>query len=92
MLQKDLASRLTTAGLDVTIRHGTPVDTILREATLWPADLLVVGSHGKSWAQRLLLGSVTEKVLNHLPTSVLVMPVPKRQPLMMPLAEMAALG
>ena len=35
----------------------------------------MIGSHGKSWAQRVLLGSVTERVLNHLPTSLLVAPV-----------------
>jgi len=34
----------------------------------------VVGSHGKGLAQRLLLGSVTEQLLNHLPTSLLVVP------------------
>jgi nucleotide-binding universal stress UspA family protein len=74
-LQKDLGPRLETWGGSLTIRHGSPVATILREATLWPAGLLVVGSHGKTWAQRLLLGSVTEKLLNHLPASVLVVPV-----------------
>lgn len=56
------------------VRHGMAVDTILREATDWRADLLVVGSHGKGWAERMLVGSVTERLLNHLPTSVLVVP------------------
>jgi nucleotide-binding universal stress UspA family protein len=57
------------------IRHGAVVDTLLREASEWRADVLVVGSHGKGWAQRLLLGSVTESLINHLPTSLLVAPV-----------------
>lgn len=57
------------------VRHGTVVDTLLREATDWNADVLVVGSHGKGWAQRLLLGSVTEQLINQLPTSLLVAPV-----------------
>jgi nucleotide-binding universal stress UspA family protein len=51
------------------------VDTLLREASEWQADVLVVGSHGKGWAQRVLLGSVTERLINHLPTSLLVAPV-----------------
>ncbi|MGH7519897.1 MAG: universal stress protein [Gemmatimonadales bacterium] len=57
------------------VRHGTVVDTLLREATGWNADVLVVGSHGKGWAQRVLLGSVTEQLINQLPTSLLVAPV-----------------
>jgi nucleotide-binding universal stress UspA family protein len=51
------------------------VETLLREASDWQADVLVVGSHGKGWAQRVLLGSVTERLINHLPTSLLVAPV-----------------
>jgi len=36
---------------------------------------LVVGSHGKGWAERALVGSVTEQLLNHLPLSLVVVPV-----------------
>jgi len=36
---------------------------ILRRAEELPADLIVMGTHGRSGFQRLLLGSVTEKVL-----------------------------
>jgi nucleotide-binding universal stress UspA family protein len=39
------------------------------------ADLLVLGSHGRGWVDRLLIGSVTERLLNRLPTSILVIPV-----------------
>jgi nucleotide-binding universal stress UspA family protein len=57
------------------IRYGMPVDTILGEAGGWPADLVVVGSHGKGWVDRVLIGSVTERLLNQLPMSLLVVPV-----------------
>jgi nucleotide-binding universal stress UspA family protein len=50
------------------------VDAILRETAESQADLLVVGSHGKGWAQRWLVGSVTEQLLNHRPTALLVVP------------------
>jgi nucleotide-binding universal stress UspA family protein len=67
-------------GVERIVRHGMVVETLLREATDWSADLLVVGSHGKGWAQRILLGSVTERLLNDLPTSLLVAPVGARVP------------
>ena len=59
------------------IREGNPFDTIVDEAAAWRADVIVVGSHGKGWVDRLLIGSVTEDLLNNLPCAVLVVPVPK---------------
>lgn len=56
-------------------RYGTAVEAISQEVADWDADLVVVGSHGKGWVDRLLVGSVTERLLNRLPTSVLVVPV-----------------
>jgi len=43
---------------------------------------VVVGSHGKGWVDRLLLGSTTERLLDQLPASLLVVPAPpgKRRP------------
>ncbi len=64
-----------TPGVEKIVRHGTVVDTVMREAADWRADIVVVGSHGKGWAQRVLLGSVTESLVNQLPTSLLVAPV-----------------
>jgi len=57
------------------MREGVPFDTIVSEATAWKADVIVVGSHGKGWVDRLLIGSVTEDLLNNLPCAVLVVPV-----------------
>jgi nucleotide-binding universal stress UspA family protein len=53
---------------------GVPSRAICEEAQAWEADLIVVGSHGKGWVDRVLLGSTTERLLNRLPTSVLVVP------------------
>ena len=64
---------------DVVVRHGVADDTVAAEVEEWKADLLVVGSHGKGWVDRLLVGSTTERLLNHLPTSTLVVPVPAPQ-------------
>ena len=74
-LERDIWPLVKTNGVAKLVRHGTVVDTLLREATEWRADVLVVGSHGKGWAQRVLLGSVTERLINQLPASLLVAPV-----------------
>lgn len=74
MLAQDVWPAIRTPGVEKFVRHGMAVETILREVTDWRADLLVVGSHGKGWAERMLVGSVTERLINHLPTSLLVVP------------------
>jgi nucleotide-binding universal stress UspA family protein len=58
------------------IRPGSAPLALADEVAEWGADLLVVGKQGRGWVDRLLLGSVTERLLNHLPTSLLVVPVP----------------
>jgi len=47
---------------------------ILVHATRLPADLIVMGTHGRSGFQRLMLGSVTEKVLRKARAPVLTVP------------------
>jgi nucleotide-binding universal stress UspA family protein len=54
------------------LRHTTPEAGIAGEAKSWEADLVVVGSHGKGFVQRMLVGSVTERLLHHLPAPLLL--------------------
>lgn len=53
------------------LRDGDPWREIVREAETLPADLIVMGTHGRSGFEHLLLGSVTEKVLRRAPCPVL---------------------
>jgi nucleotide-binding universal stress UspA family protein len=57
------------------VRRGSAARTIADEAASWGADVVVVGSHGKGWVDRVLLGSTTERLLNRLPCSMLVIPI-----------------
>jgi nucleotide-binding universal stress UspA family protein len=74
LLQREVWPLVQASGAQTVVRYGPAVETILGETAEWNADLLIVGSHGKGWAERMLVGSVTERLLNHLPTSVLVVP------------------
>ncbi len=56
------------------IRIGEPADEILCEAVEWPAELLVLGTHGRSGVHRFLMGSVAGAVLRGAPCNVLVVP------------------
>lgn len=47
-------------------------DIIAEEAQSWPADLIVVGSHGRRGVRRLFLGSVAEGVSRVATTPVLL--------------------
>jgi nucleotide-binding universal stress UspA family protein len=54
------------------IQVGKPVSEIVQAAKDWPADMIVLGSHGRGGIRRLLLGSVAEGVMRHAPCPVLV--------------------
>src|SRR5437879_3957376 len=74
MVARDIWPLIRAPGVDTLLRHGAALETVEREASEWRADLLVVGSHGKGSVKRMVVGSVTERLINHLPTSLLVVP------------------
>lgn len=47
-------------------------DVVAADAEAWPADLIVVGSHGRRGVRRLFLGSVAEAVARTASTPVLL--------------------
>lgn len=74
------ATQLTTSAAETLKQKGLTVDSAVRdgdarsvivdEARNWPADLIVLGSHGYTGIKRLLLGSVALSVVSHAPCSV----------------------
>jgi nucleotide-binding universal stress UspA family protein len=65
---------LEGAGLEVTARaeRGDPREVLIEAARRERADLIVVGSHGRTGIAKLLIGSVASHVVAHAPCSVLV--------------------
>lgn len=53
------------------IRWGRPSDTIVDTAARHKASLIVVGTHGRSALEKLLLGSTAERILRLAPVPVL---------------------
>jgi nucleotide-binding universal stress UspA family protein len=51
---------------------GRAADEIVRQAKEWPADLIVMGTHGRRGLKRLVMGSDAELVLRHSPVPLLL--------------------
>jgi nucleotide-binding universal stress UspA family protein len=68
------SERLRNAGWagSTLLRSGHPADEIVRAADELDIDLVVVGSHGLTGIKRYLLGSVSSRVLEYAPCSVLI--------------------
>ncbi len=60
--------------INAIVREGDIAGEILEQATIMKADLLVIGTHGRSGFERLLLGSVAERVLRKASCPVVTVP------------------
>jgi nucleotide-binding universal stress UspA family protein len=58
--------------VDVVARWGNPIEEILRTARRAPADLVVLGAKGHSGLSIMLLGSVSQGVVQHSTLPVLI--------------------
>ncbi len=66
-LEKEIKCRVKTL-----VRYGNPVKEILRVAEEEDVSLIVVGSHGRSNFEEVLLGSVSEELVRRAKAPVLV--------------------
>jgi len=72
-LLRKLKDRGERARIDVTteVRLGDVDLGILHAVKAWKADLVVMGTHGRRGFERLVLGSVTERMVRHCPVPLL---------------------
>jgi nucleotide-binding universal stress UspA family protein len=84
-LLREAGEQLLAAARAQVEAAGVPVDTVLvdslngrlcdhvsAQARDWPADLVVIGTHGRRGVGRMLLGSDAEQVVRHAPVPVLL--------------------
>lgn len=74
------AQKLRGAGFDVDPRvlQGDPRATLVDLAESERVDLIVVGSHGRTGLEKLLMGSVTTHIVSHARCSTLVVKMGKK--------------
>ena len=71
------AQKLRNAGFATTeaVEKGDAKSVILDHAEKWPADLIILGSHGLKGMSRFLMGSVSDAVARHAACSVQIVRV-----------------
>lgn len=69
-----VTEKISAAKIEVEeeVHVGDPYEIIVNAAKKKKADLIVMGSHGRTGISRLLMGSVAARVIGHAPCSVLV--------------------
>lgn len=71
-LATDLAATYDLKNISTQVGEGEPKDVILKIAKSWSTDLIVMGSHGRTGINKILLGSVSKEVALHAPCSVAI--------------------
>lgn len=69
---------LQLEGLDHEVVLGNPAQLLMETATTWGADLIVMGSEGRSGLGKPFFGSVAEWVVRESPIPVLAVRAPLR--------------
>jgi len=61
------------------VREGDFADAIIKVAKELHIDYIVIGSHSQKWLEKIVMGSVTAKVLNHTTIPLIIIPTKKQK-------------
>lgn len=75
---KKKASRAGVACEVILHQAEEPYEYIVAEAKKRKVDTIIMGSHGRTGLTRLMMGSVTSRVIGHAPCKVLVVPTKRK--------------
>ncbi|WP_338358846.1 universal stress protein [Yeosuana marina] len=70
----ELAAMYNGTSIMKFIPEGLPSKDIIKTAEIWEADLIILGTHGRTGLLHLLVGSVAEHIIRHSKTPVMVVP------------------
>lgn len=59
------------------VEEGDYAESILKTAKDLDVDIIVMGTHSRKWLENIVMGSVTEKVLNHTSIPLFIIPTKK---------------
>jgi nucleotide-binding universal stress UspA family protein len=63
--------------IDTVVKEGDIADSILSTAKDLKSDIIVMGSHSRKWLEKIIMGSVAEKVLNNSTIPLFIIPTKK---------------
>ncbi len=75
---ESVKSRASKEGVDCEIvihRGEEPFQNIVNDAAKNQFDMIIIGTHGRTGLKKLMMGSVTARVIGHAPCNVLVVPL-----------------
>jgi len=75
----ELESMAGETAVETAVREGNPSTEIVDYASEQDCDCIVMGTHGRAGIDRLLLGSVAERVVRSSPVPVMTMPVSRAE-------------
>jgi|ERR1035437_7894809 nucleotide-binding universal stress UspA family protein len=70
-------NHLGDENIQTMVQEGDFAESILKTAKDTHADMIVMGSHSHKWLEKIVMGSVTEKVLSHTTIPLFIIPTKK---------------